>query len=139
MSAGEFLTTTTQMLSSWSEIRSGSGPNSVCVQYRLMPEMQLLKAVDALLKTKPVIAYKKHGTQHLACVRSDGGGITAKVKYFILSMTMLEILSVHALIKKNYVCVHTIGIATIYGKFTLPEEAITGGLGIKRGPGRPKK
>ncbi len=36
-------------------------------------------------------------------------------------------------------CFQTIGLATILGKFILPDEATTGVLGIKRGPGRPKK
>lgn len=40
---------------------------------------------------------------------------------------------------KNYLCMHAIGLATLLDKFTLPEEAATGGLGIKRGPGRPKR
>ncbi len=40
---------------------------------------------------------------------------------------------------KNYVCLHSIGIAACVDKYTLPDEAATGGLGVKRGPGRPKR
>lgn len=40
---------------------------------------------------------------------------------------------------KNYVCFHTIGLATMLDKLVLPDEATTGGLGLKPGPGRPKK
>ena len=42
-------------------------------------------------------------------------------------------------ILKTYICEHTIGTAVELNQFDLPKEAWTGGLGVRRGPGRPKK
>ncbi len=41
--------------------------------------------------------------------------------------------------KKNSVCLHSIGIAAYLDKYTLPDEAATRGLGVKRSPGRPER
>ena len=40
---------------------------------------------------------------------------------------------------KNYICKHVIGISVLQDKFEIPLEAKTGGLGARRGPGRPKQ
>lgn len=39
----------------------------------------------------------------------------------------------------EYVCIHVLALANLLGKMEFPPEAATGGLGKRKGPGRPKK
>lgn len=64
------------MLTYWSEQRNGDGPNSICVQYRLVPDMRMLKSAYNWIHTEPAVTHKKEALQNVAYITRDGKSIS---------------------------------------------------------------
>lgn len=56
--------------------RNGEGHNAICVEYRLVPDIKLLKTVYTWLETKPAVLYRKEGSSKVVNIRFDGKTIS---------------------------------------------------------------
>lgn len=54
------------------------------------------------------------------------------IKFILMMNALLQIFYTFVFFLKTYVCMHSIGVAAHLDKFTLHDDAATGGLGVRR-------